>query len=181
MKKMKKILGFIMTLTMLTLSSVNGIAAVVEEEEYLGTLTTPIEETEEYLGNIKDMTLVEAGPGITRAAISFGGSISSGATLYSGSTYYMQAGEGYSYSVTWTPTGQNIKVVRYNVNTGSVYGTSAKSGGAASGSVGGSSVPAGEYKFGVYNAGSKTITSCMHIPQELRIRSGGTERHSASN
>ena len=22
---------------------------------------------------------------------------------------------------------------------------------------------------------------CLHIPQELRIRSGGTERHSASN
>ena len=30
-------------------------------------------------------------------------------------------------------------------------------------------------------AGDMTVAQCLHIPQELRIRSRGTERHSASD
>ncbi len=32
-----------------------------------------------------------------------------------------------------------------------------------------------------YGVGAVTVASDVHIPQELRIRSRGTERHSASN
>lgn len=157
-------LGLVFALAIMTFSALSAYAGVTDEVEteqeyYMGTADMYVEQ-EVYLGNAEDMILVEADPAETRAAISFGGAISVGATIYSDSTYYMEEREGYSYSVSWKPTGQKIKVVRINVDTGKIYGTSAKTGGSASGTVGGSTVPEGEYQFGIYNAGTMTITSC---------------------
>lgn len=158
MKKARNIIAAFLAVTLLTMSSLPVFAAeTVETEAYLGQISI---EQDVYIGNISDMTVIEAEPLLTRSSISFGGAISSGAYIYSSSSYYMSKGESYSYSVTWAPSGQSIKVCRINVDTGNVYGTSAKSGGSASGMVSSSSVPAGEYQFAVYNAGTKTITSC---------------------
>ncbi|HIT89802.1 MAG TPA: hypothetical protein IAC41_05220 [Candidatus Merdenecus merdavium] len=115
---------------------------------------------EEFLGYVDLAELEESGEVTVSPHASFpiSGQISAGATKYNSSTYYMTTGERYSFSVNWAPTGQSIKVVRYNIDTGATWGTAAYSGGSASGSIT-SSGPAGEYKFGIYNAGTKTITS----------------------
>ncbi len=158
MKQIKKSMVILLAVMLFVINSMSAFAMeTIETESYMGK--EPVE-TEEYIGNIADMTVIDAEETITRASTSFGGSILSGSYLRSGSSYYMGKGEKFSYNVTWTPTGQKIKVCRINVDTGNVYGTSAKSGGTASGTVSSASVPAGEYKFAIYNAGTKEITSC---------------------
>lgn len=158
MKKARHIIAAILAVTLFAMSTLYAFAAeTVETEAYMGQIAV---EEDVYIGNISDMTVIDSEPVLTRASVSFGGSIAAGAYRRSSSSYYMAKGESYSYSVTWAPTGQSIKVCRINVDTGNVYGTSAKSGGSASGTVSSSSVPAGEYQFAVYNAGKKTMTSC---------------------
>lgn len=157
MKKLKQTI-FLMVAILCMIAPTTIFAAPTHKTD-LSNSTNSVEQ-EEYVGNIKDMIVIDTNPLLPKASISFGGAISSGSYLRSGSSYYMKKGESYDYNVTWAPTGQKIKVGRIHIDTGEVYLTSSKSGGSASGSVSSPSVPAGEYKFVVYNAGTKKITSC---------------------
>ena len=157
--KTKMIIACIVTVLSLLISN-NAAIALAKEDDMETNMFHMENESEEYIGTISDVRIEFSKPVFPRVAISFGGAIMPGAYRYDTGTYYIQAGESYSYNVTWTPTGQSIKICRVNVVTGQIYGTSLKTGGSASGTVTSPNVPSGEYRFAIYNAGTLKITSC---------------------
>lgn len=97
---------------------------------------------------------------VVRASLtSFSFNLSSSTSKKSSETYYIYQGKGSLYisSLTWSPTGQNIKVGYYNVETGKTYVVEYSGGSVTDKTLGTKNVPDGEYRIYVYNAGTKIV------------------------
>ena len=99
----------------------------------------------------------------TRSSSSFSFSLSSNTSKRSSETYYITQGSDYLTinSLTWTPSGQNVAVGFYNVNTDTAYTVTYSGGSVVNGLISTSTVPTGEYKIYVRNAGSKSISGSI--------------------
>lgn len=88
-------------------------------------------------------------------------------TTKSVSTYYIEEGEdSLEYSMNWSPTGQDVKIGFKNKESGTLYLTSAKSGGSASGTVSTVGVPDGEYYVVVFACSDNTASVSVNATCE---------------
>ena len=140
MNMKKKLLAVLAALTLAASASVSIAAATMDSEPVTIYLGNEVVETD------NEATIMP------RAGFTVSSSrLTAGSTARSTSTYYIEEGEDYlDYSVNWSPTGQQVKIGFKNERTGTLYLSSAKSGGSASGTINTYGVPDGEYYVVVY-------------------------------
>lgn len=150
-KNLLRFVSFVLVFVVCFGVSAMAYAAEISEEAGVGYIALPEAESGE-------------GENIAPCAnTNFSFSLPSNTSQRSSETYYITQGVDSLYisTLTWSPSGQTLKVGFYNVDTKKVNVISVTGGSVSGKTITTSNVPTGEYRIYVENAGSVSVSGSI--------------------